>query len=316
MADHGGGGSVRHRAHVVVTLLGLAGLVALTLAVLAPSTHPVPGAETDGTVGGASVAATSSSGPSLSGPSTGTTKSSTSKAARPRTLVALGDSVPSADTCGCTGYVEQVGERLDVLTHRSWVVHNDAAGGWRTSDVETDLSAPATRAHLADADLVLIEVGANDFDLSRVDEPGCLPAASSDCWTSTLEGLRAGLTRIVDGIRRIDVRPDLRVVLFGYWNVAADGKVGRAFGPQFVLGSDQLTRLFNTTVQQVATRTGAEYADAYTPLKGDLGTRDPTSDLLQDGDHPNASGHALLAAAVVEELSRVGALAGWTEGSG
>lgn len=315
MADHGGGGSVRHRAHVVVTLLGLAGLVALTLAVLAPSALRVPGAGTDGTVGGASVAATSSSGPSSSGPSTGTTTSSTSTAPGPRTLVALGDSVPSADTCGCTGYVEQVGERLDVLTHRSWVVHNDATGGWRTSDVERDLSAAATRAHLADADLVLIEVGANDFDLSRVDDPGCVPAASSGCWTSTLEGLRAGLTRIIHGIRRIDVRPDLRVVLFGYWNVTVDGKVGRAFGSQFVLGSDQLTRLVNITVQQVATRTGAEYADAYTPLKGELGTRDPTSDLLQDGDHPNASGHALLAAAVVEELSRVGALAVWTEGS-
>jgi hypothetical protein len=105
------------------------------------------------------------------------------------------------------------------------------------------------------------------------------------------------------------------VVLFGYWDVAVDGKVGRAFGPQFVLGSDQLTRLVNITVQQVATRTGAEYADAYTLLKGKLGTRDPTSDLIQDGDHPNASGHSLLAAAVVEELSRVGALAVWTEGS-
>jgi len=245
----------------------------------------------------------------------GTTRNLRNTAPGPRTLVALGDSVPSAGTCGCTGYVERVGARLDVLTHRSWVVHNDATDGWRTSDVESDLSAVATRAHLADADLVLIEVGANDFDLSRVDDPSCVPGSSSDCWTSTLEGLRAGLTRIIHDIHRIDVRPDLRVDLFGYWNVTVDGKVGRAFGPPFVFGSDQLTRLVNITVQEVATRTGAAYTDAYTPLKGGLGTRDPTSDLLQDGDHPNASGHALLAAAVVEELSRVGAVAGWTEGS-
>ena len=92
---------------------------------------------------------------------------------------------------------------------------------------------------------MLVEVGANDFDLDKVDDQGCFPAAGSSCWSATIAGLRDGLTRIIQGIRRIDHRPDLRIALLGYWNVTVDGTVGRALGEDFVLGSDEHTRLVN-----------------------------------------------------------------------
>jgi lysophospholipase L1-like esterase len=253
---------------------------------------------------------------SVAPPAAGRASSAPHDTPGPLTLVGLGDSVPSADTCGCSGYVEQVGSRLGPLTRRTWLVHNDATGGWTTADVEADLTSATTHAHLAGADLVLVEVGANDFNLDRVDDQGCFPASGSACWASTIAGLRDGLTRIIAGIRSVDHRPDLRIALLGYWNVTVDGSVGRALGEDFVLGSDELTRLVNTTVQQVAAATGTVYVDAYTPLKGPAGTRDPTQDLLDDGDHPNASGHTLLTAAVVDRLRTSGALAAWTAPTG
>ena len=57
---------------------------------------------------------------------------------------------------------------------------------------------------------------------------------------------------------------------------------------------------------------GAVYVDAYSPLKGEAGRRDPTDDLLDDGDHPNASGHTLLMEAVYDALEDAGALRSWT----
>ncbi|WP_256794661.1 SGNH/GDSL hydrolase family protein [Terrabacter sp. Ter38] len=287
--------------HLVAALLGLAVLAALGLSGVVPGLGP---STLLGDPGAAPRTSATTVGPATPSAS-GTTPSG------PLTLVGLGDSVPSAETCGCTGYVEQVGQRLGALTHRSWVVHNDANGGWTTSDVEDDLGSSSTRGHLANADLVLVEVGANDFDLDRVDDQGCFPAAGSDCWSATIAGLRDGLTRIIAAIHRVDHRPDLRIALLGYWNVTVDGSVGRALGEDFVLGSDELTRLVNDTVHQVAATTGAVYVDAYSPLKGTSGTRDPTGDLLDDGDHPNASGHTLLSTAVVGELATPTAVAAW-----
>ena len=289
--------------HLVAALLGLAVLAALGLSGVVPGLGPPT---LLGDPGAAPKAAATTVGPAPATPSASETTPS-----GPLTLVGLGDSVPSAETCGCTGYVEQVGQRLGALTHRGWVVHNDANGGWTTSDVEDDLGSSSTRGHLANADLVLVEVGANDFDLDRVDDQGCFPAAGSGCWSATIAGLRDGLTRIITAIHRVDHRPDLRIALLGYWNVTVDGSVGRALGEDFVLGSDELTRLVNDTVHQVAATTGAVYVDAYSPLKGTSGTRDPTGDLLDDGDHPNSSGHTLLSTAVVDELATAGAVAAW-----
>jgi lysophospholipase L1-like esterase len=227
-------------------------------------------------------------------------------------VVGLGDSVPSASLCDCAGYVEQLGERLGSATGRTAVVHNDAVAGWTSADVEHDLASGTTRADLAHADLVVVEVGANDFDLDRVSDPTCLPAATSTCWSDTLTALHDGLTRIVQRIRAADTNPDLRVAVVGYWNVTVDGVVGRARGRSFVAGSDSLTAAVNRTVERVAAQTGAVYVDAYSPLKGETGDRDPTNDLLDDGDHPNAGGHTLLMRAVYDALEDAGALRSWT----
>ncbi|TQM62038.1 SGNH/GDSL hydrolase family protein [Humibacillus xanthopallidus] len=229
----------------------------------------------------------------------------------PLTVVALGDSVPSAASCDCTGYVERLGASLQRETGRPVTVHNDATGGWTTSDVEEDLGSPSTSRHLSSADLVIIEVGANDFDLDRVDDPACLPAATSSCWSSTMSDLRTGLSHIVSDIRAADRNAQVRIAVVGYWNVTVDGAVGQARGKSFVAGSDALTRAVNTTIAGVASSLQAIYVDAYTPLKGD-GSLDPTSALLDDGDHPNAKGHAIIAGAVLDALTSAGAVATWT----
>ena len=290
--------------HVLAAVLGLVVLAALGISGVVPGLGPA----TLSAGAGATASTDAAPGPSTSpaAPAPASSGPSSPSSARSTTT-----SVPSAGSCDCTGYVEQVGSRLQQLTHRPLTVHNDAQGGWTTADVENDVNASPTRDHLASADLVVIEVGANDFDLDRVDDQGCFPAAGSACWASTVAGVRDGLTRIIAAIHRVDQRPDLRIALLGYWNVTRDGAVGQALGEAFINGSDSLTRLVNDAVQRVAGATGAVYVDAYSPLKGPDGSRDPTADLLDDGDHPNAIGHSLLAGAVLDQLGAAGALAAW-----
>lgn len=239
----------------------------------------------------------------------------TATAARPLRVVGLGDSVPAADTCGCDGFLEQLVPALRATTGRQVTLANDATSGWTTQDVLKDLAVGASHDDLtAGADLVVVEIGANDFDLGRLTDPSCAPAGSSACFRSTLAGLRSGLTQVVDRVRAL--APGAEVALLGYWNVGLDGSVGRSQGSTYVSSSDALTRAVNQVVVGVTRSTGSVYVDAYTPLKGTDGLRDPTEDLLDDGDHPNASGHARLADAVLDALQSSGWVAARAAGTG
>jgi len=227
-------------------------------------------------------------------------------------VVGLGDSVPAADACGCDGYLEQLVPALRATTGRQVTLANDATGGWTTQDVVNDLAGGTSHDDLAaGADLVVVEIGANDFDLSRLSDPSCAPAGDSACFRSTLSGLRSGLTEVVNRVRAL--APSARVALLGYWNVGLDGSVGRSQGPVYVSSSDALTKAVNRVVGGVTEATGSIYVDAYTPLKGADGQRDATEDLVNDGDHPSASGHKRLADAILDALQTSGSVASWAE---
>jgi lysophospholipase L1-like esterase len=288
-------------AGAVVALVAGAGAIALrhSSTDAAAGEHPAPVA-----------AASTATGPARSAnPTPFSTTPPT-----PLTVVAFGDSVPAAATCACAGYVEQLGTWLQQTTHRTTLVHNDAIGGWTTADVENSLRSGPSRTDLAHADLVIIEIGANDFDYGDVAKPECFEDPTAPCWRAVLADMRTRLLRIVPEIRALDSDPDVRIAIAGYWNVTVDGKVGRALGPDFVTGSDVLTRQVNAAIADAASRTGSTYVDFYAPLKGEDGSRDPTDDLLADGDHPNQSGHTLLTRALITTLEDIGVVASWTVG--
>ena len=57
--------------------------------------------------------------------------------------------------------------------------------------------------------------------------------------------------------------------------------------------TDQLTRQVNAAIARAANSDDATYVDIYTPFERD--GADVTTFLAPDGDHPNATGHALIA---------------------
>jgi lysophospholipase L1-like esterase len=228
----------------------------------------------------------------------------------PLRVVALGDSVPAATGCPCRGYIADVGTTLQALTHRPVTAVNDATGGWTTADVVNDLASGSTPTDIAGADLVIVQVGANDFDLSRIGDPACFPAASSSCWRPALTALRAGLEQIAARIHALDRNPALRIAFVGYWNVTVDGQVAAStLGSRGLANSNELTSVVNATISGASAATHSIYVDAYTPFKGENGSRDPTEDLLEDGDPPTAPGHETLTAAVQPALAAAGAVA-------
>lgn len=254
-------------------------------------------------------AATGSATPSA------TSSSSPSPAAGPLEIFGLGDSVPAAYNCGCDGFLEQSADLLAPSIGRPVRVRNDAVGGWTTTSVVRALRSGTVRADLTGgAELVVIEAGANDLPLDRITDPSCQPVQSSPCFRPTLTAVGDALTTAVKLIRSIDPDHDPRIVLMGYWNVSVDGTTGRRRGAEYLKDSNDLTLALNQVVRTVVAQTGTTYLDAYTPLKGPNGDRDPSPYLLPDGDHPNRAGHRLLADALVERLKQTGAVAAWRAG--
>jgi acyl-CoA thioesterase-1 len=193
-----------------------------------------------------------------------------------RTVVALGDSVPAGSACGCDPFPELYARQQ----HATDV--NLAEGGYTAADVLAQL--PADRPVLAGADEVLLMVGANDLAAAFENGGPYAPAAAT---------VRADVTAVIDRVRPVPV------IVLGYWNVVQDGRVGaRSYGPDGVRGAAEATTYANDALRAAATEAGATYVPTEAAFHGDDGSRDPTGLLAPDGDHPNAAGHAAIAALI------------------
>ncbi|MBO3129802.1 SGNH/GDSL hydrolase family protein [Dermatophilus congolensis] len=212
-------------------------------------------------------------------------------------IVTLGDSVPAGMACDCDTYSQQVAQALSRRHNRTAGLVNLALGGARSSDIVAQLATPQPRADITTADLVLLQVGANDFNPEQIEE--C--ANNLDrCYGADLTRLRRNISSLTDEISRIS-NYRAKIAVIGYWNVFPDGKVGSHYGEGYLRASDRLTRKVNTALRKAAGKNG-QFIDAYTPIKGKNGKKDPTSKLAPDGDHLDASGHTALAKAILAAL--------------
>ncbi|MGN6245552.1 MAG: SGNH/GDSL hydrolase family protein [Motilibacteraceae bacterium] len=212
--------------------------------------------------------------------------------------MALGDSVPAGAGCGCTAYPELVRRDLAARTGRAVLLADRSVSGLTSPGLVRQVDGPVRDPLVRDvaaADVVLVEVGANDYAGVRDDvaDGGC--AGDFPCAAATDRTLAGALSTVLARVRQLRAGRPVRVVVVGYWNDFQDGEVGRELlGPAGVRRLRALTRHSNEVTRAAAERAGASYVDVYTPFLAD----DPTPLLAADGDHPSAAGHRLIARAV------------------
>jgi lysophospholipase L1-like esterase len=228
--------------------------------------------------------------------------SASAKKSAPYRVVGLGDSVPAGSACGCTTYVDLVGRQAADRRGTTADVSNLAQGGLTTPGLLDQLKDGSVKEKVAAADLVIITIGANDFDTGSVGSSSC---AGLYCFQSTLKQQKSQLDEVFDRVEGLLDDPDATVVATGYWNVFLDGDVAATRGAGYVRNSVALTRAENDQIKATAEQNGATYVDIFTPFKGSSGTRNDTSLLAADGDHPNAAGHRKIAATLEAALSQL-----------
>jgi acyl-CoA thioesterase I len=194
-----------------------------------------------------------------------------------KVVVTLGDSVPAGTACDCDPFPALYARAQHAVDE------NLAVAGYTSADVLTQVTG--ARDTLADADEVVLMIGANDLAAAFDDDTSYAQAAAT---------MRANVAGAIDKVEAIRRTP---VVVLGYWNVVRDGKVGAdEYGPDGVRRAATATAYANDGLEQAAAQTGATYVSTDAAFHGPDGSRDPTSLLASDGDHPNAAGHAAIAA--------------------
>ena len=207
-----------------------------------------------------------------------------------RSIVALGDSVPYGSNCDCTPYPPLTADGLAATTGQSATAANDAVPGYTTSNVLHQLqSNKAVIDHVRTADVVEIEVGANDVAHSQ--------SCGSDvaCYATKIPAVQTNLDEIVARVHALTSAHKVLVVLLDYWSVWLGGTYAAAKGDAYVDAAAAVTGEVNAAVKSTAAKTGSAYVDLRAAFKGPDYAYDETHYLSNDGDHPNAAGHQQIA---------------------
>jgi acyl-CoA thioesterase I len=195
------------------------------------------------------------------------------------TVVTLGDSVPAGTACGCDPFPTLYARAQHARSA------NLAAAGATSADVLGSL--PSAAGALSSADRVLLMVGANDLAEAFSGHTSYAAAAAA---------VRDNVTRTITGIHRIHPVP---VVVLGYWNVVRDGQpAAAAYSAAQVRSAAAATAVANDALRSAAADAGGVYVPTNAAFHGADGRADPTPLLAADGDHPDADGHAAIAALI------------------
>jgi lysophospholipase L1-like esterase len=217
-------------------------------------------------------------------------------------IVALGDSVPHGTNCNCTPYPPLTAEGL-TTSSRKVTATNDSVAGYTTTNVLKQLdSNQAVIDHVRKADVVEIEIGANDVAYSK----SC--GTTIECYAPKVPTIEKNLAAIVGRVHELTSGHERLVVLLDYWSVWLGGKYAEAHGPAYVDAAEEMTDRVDAVIRSTATKTDSAYVDLRAAFKGPSYAYDETHYLSNDGDHPNAAGHEQIAAAteaVVEKTLHI-----------
>jgi lysophospholipase L1-like esterase len=215
-------------------------------------------------------------------------------------IVGLGDSVVAAKQCHCPGMLDGYGRLVSNATEEDTIVDNYGLPNATSAVVLDQLGAPAIEATIRGSDVVVIMVGADDFDGAFKKVAAGAPA--KDQYTPVAGRLEANLTHIIGEVRQLHGGQRVPVIVCDYWNVYKDGLVAqREYPAAKRAAAAAATKYANGAIERAASKTGATLLSTY-KLFRDGGKLDPL--LGPDGNHPSAVGYQRIAQALYWSLPR------------
>lgn len=199
-------------------------------------------------------------------------------------VVVLGDSLArgTGDEIG-----EGIGGRLSTILEERGVEHetaNLAVNGARTEDLLELIERDNVRRLLADASIVLVSIGGNDFFGQQDDfRPGeWAPPQPGE----VLEPIRGRIETIVQEIRELN--GNTRIFVLGLYNPFRDGPGGEVFEPLVAQWNAELLETLAGDGRVVVVQTSDLFID--------------NDRLSADRFHPNGEAYGLIARRIADSL--------------
>jgi lysophospholipase L1-like esterase len=229
-------------------------------------------------------------------------------AARPLTLVALGDSIPYGQDCGgCTGYVDLYAHAVSRALHAPVMVHNRAEHNnlGSTQLLAQVRHSNSMRAALRRADIVTITIGHNDTPWASSIDPcdGSYSDTVDDdkldwskytgpCLAPIAAKLQANIGGILAEIKRLRGRKPtlIRATNFHNDHIKDPTDLPETYEP-----SKTVIAALNKAICIAASKAKLPCVDVYHAFNGPNGGRSATRYMASDGTHPSQRGHALIA---------------------
>jgi lysophospholipase L1-like esterase len=244
-------------------------------------------------------------------------------------LVAIGDALARASSCeGCTDFVQLYGEAITEATgmpvevdERTAVQFSNVPAVQATQLLNDLLTDRSMRDAIADADIVLVNVGFNDTPWNRLDNPcgASNYAATVVRWNEITPACTARVAG--EYARTLDEIFTLIDELRGCWTPKGESStcserggrdtllrlttvyndwIGYQDAPRAVLAPSKLAdEMFVDAQCWVVAMHGGRCADLFHVLNGPKGNRDAGPYLVEDHTHLNQRGHERVADALI-----------------
>lgn len=209
-------------------------------------------------------------------------------------LVGLGDSLPGAEGCGCTGYIDLYGKAAASALGTAVDVTNLATNDGVDSGqlLERIRSDQSHRDALASADLISVQIGFNDWR-------ACNWPNDDACWDKGTAGVEQNLSATLDEIRTLRGGQPTALRVLTYPNMF----IGAFTSPQPPFLGDSAFQSFyagqldelNAAICRAAEANGAACVDLVTAFNGPAGNVAPNGLIGSDNKHPTVAGHELVA---------------------
>lgn len=236
----------------------------------------------------------------------------------PVRVVVIGDSlVNPVEICeGCTGFLDQYGDRLTQVLGRP--SETDVVVALGVPDAVAAVSGdPVAQAKIAAADVVVVQVGYNNALPDPETGIGCggslaagimpwIRSTTPDCLAQGVATYATLYDQILTRVKEVRAGQPTLYILTNSINGNIDPST-----PGLVVEIAERDRAdarawaveaydrWNAMLRERATTAGFAYVDLHTAFNGPDGTR-PLGELSSDGAHPSQQGHDLIAAKLAE----------------